>query len=156
VPDLIFRNDTRNGLLIKTQYGPKFIRVLLYGDNEGRRVERRVSKRYDIVEPPIEYEPNPQLAPDRQNRKVRGHAGWSITATRIIHYPDGTTAEQSRRVTYKPRPDVVEVHPCNIPKGYKGYTGEKCPEPEVEESEEPTGDVTENVSVESAEPTSQG
>lgn len=136
LPDLVFRNDTRNGLLIKTQYGPKFIRVLLYGDNEGRRVERRVSKRFDIVEPPVEYEPNEQLAPDEQKRKVRGHAGWSVTATRIIHYPDGTTAEQSRRVIYKPRPDVVEVHPCNIPKGYKGYTGEKCPEPEVEEAEE--------------------
>lgn len=135
LPDLIFRNDTRAGLLIKTVYGPTSIRVLLYGDNEGRRVERRVSERFDIVEPPVELEPNAELAPDRKNRKVRGHAGWSVIATRILHYADGTTAEQSRRVTYKPRPDVVEVHPCNIPKGFKGYTGEKCPEPEEEESE---------------------
>ena len=33
------------------------------------------------------------------------------------------------KVTYKPKPRLLEVHPCRIPKGEKGYTGERCPEP---------------------------
>ena len=30
----------------------------------------------------------------------------------------------------------VEVHPCRVPEGEKGYTGERCPEPEAEEPEQ--------------------
>lgn len=133
LPDLVFRNDTETGLLIKTQATPTYIRVLLYGDNEGRRVERHISKRFDPVEPPIEYEPNEKLAPDETKRRFAGQAGWSVVATRVIHYPDGRSAEQRRRVIYRPRPALVEVHPCKIPKGKKGYTTEPCPEPPAEE-----------------------
>lgn len=134
-PDLVFRNDTKSGLLIKTQYTSTYIRVLLYGDNEGRRVERKVSPRYDFVEPPIEYVPNEALDPEETKIKEPGQQGWTVTVTRLLEYPDGTTVDQTRRVVYRPRPEVVEVHPCNIPKGHKGHTGEECPQPE-EESEE--------------------
>lgn len=143
VPDLVFRNDTRSGLVIKTLYDATSIRVLLYGDNEGRRVERRLSKRFDIVEPPVEYEPNDRLDPEKSKRLTAGQVGWSVIATRVIHYPDGRSVEQSRRVTYNPRPEVVEVHPCKIPKGHRGYTGEPCPlppEPEEPEDEEAAPD----------------
>ncbi|MCK6593148.1 MAG: hypothetical protein L6Q76_36800, partial [Polyangiaceae bacterium] len=59
--------------------------------------------------------------------------GWSVTVTRTITFPDGTTKEERRKVTYKPRVRRVEVHPCKIPEGEPGHTGEKCPEPEEEE-----------------------
>ncbi len=136
-PDLAFRNDTRSGLLIKTQYASTYIRVLLYGDNEGRRVERKVSPRFDFAEPPIEYLPNEELEPDETKIKEPGQQGWSVTVTRLIHYPDGTSVDQTRRVVYRPRPEVIEVHPCNIPKGHKGHTGEECPQPEEPEDEGP-------------------
>jgi vancomycin resistance protein YoaR len=144
VPDLVFRNDTKSGLLIKTQYDATTLRVLLYGDNEGRRVERRISKRFDIVEPPVEYEPNEELVPEKTRRKAAGQIGWSVLATRVIHYPDGQSVEQTRRVTYSPRPEVVEVHPCKIPKGLKGASGKPCPEPVTPEEntpEEQAGDT---------------
>lgn len=134
-PDLSFKNDTKFGLLIQTSYGPTFIRVLLYGNNEGRRVERKISSRYALTEPPLEYEPNLELKPDETHLVTRGQTGWSLVATRVIHYADGTKSEQKREVVYQPRPQVVEVHPCVIPQGMKGHTGEKCPEPE-----EPTED----------------
>lgn len=153
-PDLIFRNDTRSGLLIKTQYTSTYIRVLLYGDNEGRRVERKVSERFDVVEPPTEYEPNESLEPDETKRKTRGQPGWSVLVTRLLHYPDGRSVDQTRRVVYRPRPEVLEVHPCNIPKGEEGYTGEKCPEPEL--LEEPDSEVAEQGTEDSAETTEGG
>jgi hypothetical protein len=52
--------------------------------------------------------------------------------------PDGTKREERRKVTYKPKARRVEVHPCRVPAGERGYTGERCPEPE--ESEEGTGE----------------
>jgi hypothetical protein len=61
--------------------------------------------------------------------------GWSVTVARILTFPDGTKKEERRKVTYKPRVRRVEVHPCRIPEGEPGHTGEKCPKPEEEEDE---------------------
>jgi hypothetical protein len=55
--------------------------------------------------------------------------GWSVIVGRVIQFPDGTKKEERRKVTYKPKVRRVEVHPCRVPEGEKGYTGEKCPEP---------------------------
>ena len=54
----------------------------------------------------------------------------------MLTFPDGTSKEEKRKVTYKPRVRRVQVHPCRIPKGEKGYTGKPCPEPEKNEEEE--------------------
>jgi len=34
----------------------------------------------------------------------------------------------------------VEVHPCRIPEGEKGHTGEACPVPEDESEDAPSED----------------
>jgi len=130
-PDLVFRNDSSTGLLIKTQVGPKFVRVILYGDNGGRRVTRHVSNRFDIVDPPTEFEPNPAIAPEASDLKFGGIPGWSVEVARTITFPDGQQKTERRKVIYSPRPRRVEVHPCRIPAGQKGYTGEPCPVPVV-------------------------
>ena len=139
-PDLIFRNDTEAGLLIKTVYTDKTITVKLYGDNGGRKVKAQVSARSNITDPPLELTPNPSLEPNREKRKESGAVGWSIYVSRVLTFPDGTTREEKRRVTYKPKPRRLEVHPCRIPKGEKGYTGERCPEPKDAEIAAPEDD----------------
>ena len=58
-PDIIFKNDTKSGLLIKTEYTDTRITVKLFGDNEGRKVKATMSQRQDIIDPPVE------LVPDR-------------------------------------------------------------------------------------------
>ena len=50
--------------------------------------------------------------------------GWSVIASRTVTFADGTKKEEKRKVTYKPKPRRVEVHPCKIPKGEPGATGE--------------------------------
>ncbi len=129
-PDIIFRNDTAAGLLIKTHYTNKSITVKLFGDNGGRKVKTNVSERMDVVEPPVELLPDPEVSPDREEVREAGAVGWSVIAGRILEYPDGTQKEEKRKVTYKPRTRKVAVHPCRIPEGEKGYTGEPCPVPE--------------------------
>jgi vancomycin resistance protein YoaR len=128
-PDIIFRNDTAAGLLIKTAYTGTSITVKLYGDNGGRKVRAEVSERQNIVPAPLEILPNPHVSPDEEHVKEPGSIGWSVIVSRVLTFPDGTKKEEKRRVTYKSRPRRVEVHPCRIPEGEKGYTGEPCPIP---------------------------
>ncbi len=135
-PDLIIRNDTESGILIKTIYDKTSITIKLYGNNGGRKIQAKVSRKYDITKPREEYLPNPKLSPGKSKVKESGSVGWSVTVSRIITFVDGTKKEESRKVIYKPRPRRVFVHPCRIPEGEPGHTGEKCPEPEEGESGE--------------------
>jgi vancomycin resistance protein YoaR len=137
-PDIIFKNDTAAGMVFKTSYTGTSITVKIYGDNGGRKVRAQVSGRQNVIEPVVEILPNAHVPPDEEKVKEPGSVGWSVIVARVLTFPDGTTREDKRRVTYKPRPKRIEVHPCRIPKGEKGYTGERCPEPEdVEEIPEP-------------------
>jgi vancomycin resistance protein YoaR len=129
-PDLVIRNDSKAGLLIRCLYDKTSITVKLYGDNGGLHVRRKVSQVRDVVQPPVEYIPDPALEPDEEKNKERGQVGWTVTVSRIIEFPDGTSRTDERKVTYQPRVRRVRVHPCKVPEGHKGHTGEKCPEPE--------------------------
>jgi vancomycin resistance protein YoaR len=128
-PDIIFKNDTAAGLLIKTSYTDTSITVRLFGDNGGRKVRGQVSERQNIVPAPLEILPNPHVTPDEEHVKEPGSIGWSVIVSRVITFPDGTEKQERRRVTYKARPRRVEVHPCRIPEGERGYTGQPCPIP---------------------------
>ena len=136
-PDIIFKNDTAAGLLIKTSYTDTTITVRLYGDNGGRKVRAEVSGRQNVVPAPLEIIPNPHVPPDEEKVKEPGSIGWSVIVSRIVTFADGTKKEERRRVTYKSRPRRIELHPCRIPEGEKGYTGERCPVPESEEATTP-------------------
>jgi hypothetical protein len=97
-------------------------------------VRAEVSGRKNVLPAPIEILPNLAIPPDEEKVKEPGSVGWSVIVSRILTSADGTKKEEKRRVTYRPRPRRVEVHPCRIPEGEKGYTGQHCPEPEgVEE-----------------------
>jgi hypothetical protein len=131
-PDIVFKNDTSAGLLLKTSFTDKSVTVKLYGDVEGRRVSTSVSDRRDIVQPTVELLPNRAVPPDEEKVKEGGMLGWSVLVERTVTFADGTKREDKRKVTYKPKPRRVDVHPCRIPKGEPGSSGEPCPEPEPE------------------------
>jgi vancomycin resistance protein YoaR len=135
-PDLIFRNDTEFGLLIQARVAKTSVRITLYGDNEGRKVERKLSHAFDFTDPKIDYVPNDKLAPDEHEELERGSRGFSVVVTRVLTLANGQRSEEARKVVYKPREAVVAIHPCNIPKEDDDYTGEECPKIEPEEGAE--------------------
>lgn len=136
-PDIVFKNDTEAGALIKTQYTDTTITVKIYGNNGGRRVRAEVSPKQNIVLPPVEFIPNPRLEPDEEKTREGGMIGWTVVVKRTITFPDGKLKEEKRKVTYRPRARRVAVHPCRIPAGEPGHTGERCPV--VEKSDETEG-----------------
>lgn len=129
-PDLIFKNDTPSGMVIKTSYTGTSIRVMIFGDNNGRIVSTDVSKPFDSVEPTVEYIPDPALPTDEEKVEEKGDWGFTVYASRTVKEKDGTERTESRKVVYKPRARRLVVHPCKIPEGFEGHTGEECPEPE--------------------------
>jgi vancomycin resistance protein YoaR len=142
-PDIIFKNDSAAGLLVKTSFTKTSITVKLYGDTGGRKVTSSVSERRDIVKPPVELLPNRDVLPDEEEVKDGGMIGWSVIASRTVTFADGTKKEEKRKVTYRPKPRRVEVHPCRIPDGEPGATGERCPEPPDAEQPSEEAGVTE-------------
>jgi vancomycin resistance protein YoaR len=131
-PDIVFKNDSQAGLLVKTSFTDTTITVKLYGDTGKRRVSFDVSERREIVPPAVELLPNRAVPVDEEKVKEGGMIGWSVLVSRTVTFADGTKKEEKRKVTYKPKPRRVDVHPCRIPKGEPGATGEPCPEPEPE------------------------
>ena len=129
-PDIIFKNDSKAGILIDTSYTDASITVKLYGDNGGRRVRAQVSPKFAIVQPEVELIPDESVKPDEEKVDESGMIGWSVHVARSITFADDTTKHEKRKVTYKPRVRRVRVHPCRIPEGEPGHTGEKCPDPE--------------------------
>ena len=127
-PDIIFKNDTKSGLLIKTDYTDTRITVKLFGDNEGRKVKATVSQRQDILDPAVELIADPSVEPDEEKVLDAGMVGWSVIVGRVIIFQDKTEKVEKRKVTYMPRVRRVRVHPCRIPEGEEGYTGQDCPE----------------------------
>lgn len=135
-PDIIFKNDTKSGLLIKTEYTDTRITVKLFGDNEGRKIKATVSPRQDIIDPPVELVADSSVEPDEEKVLDAGMVGWSVITGRVITFQDGTQKVEKRKVTYMPRVRRIRVHPCRIPEGEEGYTGQDCPEPADAEMDE--------------------
>jgi vancomycin resistance protein YoaR len=133
-PDLVVRNDTAAGLLLKAVVGPTSVTVSFYGDNGGRSVRRKVSPIFDVVRAPVTIIADDSLAPDAQKVMEPGQAGWSVLVARVLSFPDGSTREEKRKVTYQPRPRLVRLHPCKIPAGAEGHTGEPCPDDDAHAS----------------------
>ncbi|MDH3306500.1 MAG: VanW family protein [Acidimicrobiia bacterium] len=152
--DLVFRNDTAGAVLINTKHTPTSITVQLYGSNGGRivsgdqsggattirvlqegdpavarRVTGQVSGRHSVTAARLIYQPDPTVVPGTEKVVNRGRDGWSVTVTRTITEPGGTVTTQEWVARYRPDPRIVAVHPCDIPPGQPGHTGEPCPPP---------------------------
>ncbi len=136
--DLIIRNDSPAEMIILADYTPTSITVHLFGDNDGRAVagdwmdggERvevlapggaqarmvtvEVSEPIDPVEPPgTLLRPNSDLEQDERNTVQSAANGWTMWVSRAISQAGDVT---TRRwwVDYRPRQEIVEVHPCVI------------------------------------------
>jgi len=150
--DLAFRNDTDGAIYIKTEYTDTSLTVKMLGSNGGRTmigeqrngstnlsvkaegdpakavvVSATLSDRYGFTNPDTVYQANLDLEPGTTKTIQSGLDGWSVTVTRTLTKPDGTSESREWVARYRSRPFIIEIHPCEIPEGNKGFTGEPCP-----------------------------
>ena len=102
-PNLIFRNNTENAIVVRTSHTSTSITAKIYGDNGGLIVEAGLSNRYGytgivgniVRENPELNVPGPPADPSGCSAAdpievQAGSGGWSVTVYRYITYPDGT------------------------------------------------------------------
>lgn len=146
LPELEFRNDDADGILIKTTYTDTSITVRFYGNNDGRiirgshrngrtnievvarggedarRVSADVSERFNVTPPPDTlFRGNPELRENAQNTLQSPADGWSVRVVRTIEQA-GRTTSREWLVRYRPKQEIIEVHPCKVP-----GSGVTCP-----------------------------
>jgi vancomycin resistance protein YoaR len=112
-PDMVFRNNTPNAVIIKTSYTSTSITVTMYGDNGGLVVEAGLSNRYNHTGIVTIKRQNDELeAPycDEDSAKPvqTGSPGWTVTVYRYITYPDGTKTTEEWRHRYQGAWKILE------------------------------------------------
>jgi len=128
-PDLVFRNNTENAVVIRTSHTDTSITARIYGDNGGLLVEAGLSDRYDFTGIRERLEADPDVPPGERRVRTAGSGGWAVDVFRYLTTPDGETTEQKWTWRYIGEYRVILVNPCTL--------ADNCPEPKPPPEEEP-------------------
>lgn len=139
VPNLIFRNNYETPIVIMTSHTDGSISISVWGDNDGRvwmgeqrsgqtiqtlveaggeqarSVEGWVSDRYNQSNPGTDYIADRTIPRGGIELEQTGSSGWDVTVTRDITQAGNNLAHNTWIVHYYPVPNLVRVHPCDLP-----------------------------------------
>lgn len=119
-PDLKFKNDTDNWVLVSVAYSASSITISLYGTDPGYDVTAQVGSWTNVTDAPVEEIKDPTLASGIRIVEDGGVSGRSITLKRVVK-KDGTVVRTDTFVSkYKPKVEIVRVGTKT--KGSKGTT----------------------------------
>ncbi len=101
-PDLIFRNDSPNGVLIDTSFTGKSITVTFWGTKRYEQVRSLTGPRTRLRDFGTEYVDRPDCT------ATRGEKGFDIVVTRVLVAPGGQeVGRQDFKTRYQPEPRFV-------------------------------------------------
>ncbi|WP_223190035.1 VanW family protein, partial [Nonomuraea terrae] len=100
--DLKWRNDSDNGVLIKTAYTDTSVTVTLWGTKRYEKIEAVESEPRDFTPFRRETSTSPECVP------TTGQQGFTIDVTRVFH-EDGKVAKKDPKLTteYRPQPQLT-------------------------------------------------
>ncbi|MFM7617002.1 MAG: VanW family protein [Actinomycetes bacterium] len=116
-----FRNDTPNGVLIRTAVSGTSITVSLYGDNGGRTVTAEGPNVLETI-PIVDECFDPATTPPQKAVATAGQIGYRVENFRIIRFADGSTKRQRFSERY-------QMQPKRFPCPGAGPTGPSGPPP---------------------------
>lgn len=108
-PDLKFKNDTRNWILVATSYTDSSITVSLYGTDPGYEVSYSTGPFTDLVDPPVREVKDPTLPAGTRIVEERGASGRTIVVTRVVKKNGAEIRRDSFKSVYRPKQQVVRV-----------------------------------------------
>ena len=121
-PDLVFRNNTENAVVIRTLYTDTSVTAKIYGDNGGLQVEAGLSGRYNYTGIVTRYLRDASVPPGEERVTQSGSGGWSVDVYRYITFPDGRQTTEEWTWHYSGLYRIIERHPCMF--------NNTCPDPE--------------------------
>jgi vancomycin resistance protein YoaR len=116
-PELVFRNDLKNALLIKVSYTTATFTVTFYGTKQGRRVESRTTAPTNYTQPELQYAVDPGAPPNSVRRTAAGGPGFDVTVYREVFQRGELIREDSFFTRYKPENPTAIYGPGKTPPG---------------------------------------
>lgn len=110
-PDMRFRNDTENWVLIRSDSTPSMVLFVIYGTPEGREVEYTTSGWYNIRPKVEEKKTTNALAAGETKVEDQGQTGRSVTVRRKVTRGGKIIHEDTFASNYPMIPKLIEVGP---------------------------------------------
>jgi len=109
-PDLRFKNDTGNYILMQTRIAGDKLYFEFWGTKDGRTAERTKPKTWGLKSPaPAKIVETADLAPGVKKCTEAAHKGISASFNYIVKYSDSRTATTTFNSVYKPWQEVCLV-----------------------------------------------
>lgn len=121
-PDLRFKNDTDNWLLVSVSYTPSSITIALYGTDPGYDVSASTSEWRNIKPFPTRKIEDPDMYVGSKTVEDPGVTGRSITVKRTVQRAGEIVREDSFVSVYRPKVQVVRVGTKEKPKASDAAT----------------------------------
>ncbi len=116
-PDLVFRNDLKNAILVKVSYTNTTFTVSFYGTKQRRRVEATTSTPTNYTQPRLQYAIDPSAPPNSVRTAAGGGPGFDVNVHRKV-YQDGKILRQDDFFTrYVPQNPTAIYGPGKTPPG---------------------------------------
>lgn len=123
-PDLKFRNDTPNWVLIKTAYTAGTVTISLYGTDPGYDIEYRTSEFSSVKPHGVVETKDPTLLVGSRVVEEGGVDGGVVTVTRVVKKGGAVVRTDTFKSVYKPKTEVIRV---GTKPASAGVTGSPAP-----------------------------
>jgi vancomycin resistance protein YoaR len=116
-PDLVFRNDLKNAILVKVTYTNTTFTVSFYGTKQGRRVEASTSTPTNHTQPKLQYAIDPSAPRGSVRTAAGGGPGFDVNVHRKVFQDGKLLREDDFFTRYVPQNPTAIYGPGKTPPG---------------------------------------
>ena len=116
-PDLVFRNDLENAILVDVTYTDHAFTVSFYGTRQGRRVESSTSARTNFTQPRLQYAVDPGAPRNSVRTAAGGGPGFDVNVHRTVYEKGKVLREDDFFTRYVPQNPTAIYGPGRTPPG---------------------------------------
>ena len=116
-PDLVFRNDLKNAILVNVSYTNSTFTVSFYGTKQRRRVEATTSTPTNYTQPQLQYAIDPSAPPGSVRTAAGGGPGFDVNVHRKVFQDGKLLREDDFFTRYVPQNPTAIYGPGKTPPG---------------------------------------
>ena len=116
-PDLVFRNDLKNAILVNVTYTDSTFTVSFYGTKQRRRVEATTSTPTNYTSPKLQYAIDPSAPPNSVRTAAGGGPGFDVNVHRKVFQDGKLLREDDFFTRYVPQNPTAIYGPGKTPPG---------------------------------------